>query len=270
MNHTYYFMAGLPRAGGTLLKSIIDQNPDIYAGPVSPVIELIYHNQYYFHTSESYEGDPRPKSAYNLIKCIPDNYYCDIKKPTIIEHNRAWVNNIERIKAYITPNPKVICTVRDVLEVLTSFITMIRRNSDQISFIDKELIKNSIPINDDTRCDYLMSLDGIVGQALFAQEQAFIRRETEHLLLVEYNDLVDNTEETMRKLYKFLELDYYPHHFDNIKNNHREIEKQWGMKDMHEVRSTIKRVSKRPEEVLSDYVLNKYSNLEYWKNSNKY
>ena len=70
---------------------------------------------------------------------------------------------------------------------------------------------------------------------------------------------------------KFLELDYYPHYFDNIKNNHREVEKQWGMKDMHEVRSTIKRVSKRPEEVLSDYVLNKYSNLEYWKvSSGKY
>ena len=112
---------------------------------------------------------------------------------------------------------------------------------------------------------------GIVGQALFAQEQAFIRRETEHLLLVEYNDLVDKTEETMKRLYEFLELDYYPHHFDNIKNNNREVEKQWGMKDMHKVRSTIKRISKRPEEVLSDYVLNKYSNLEYWKaSSGKY
>ena len=264
-------MSGLPRAGGTLLKSIIDQNPDIYAGPVSPVIELMYYSQYYFHTSEAYVGDPRPKSAYNLIKCMPNNYHCDIKKPIIIEHNRAWVNNIERIKAYITPNPKVICTVRDILEVLTSFITMIHRNSDQVSFIDDEMSNKGLSINDDTRCDFLMSMDGIVGQALFAQEQAFIRRETEHLLLVEYNDIVDNTEETMKRIYKFLELDYYPHYFDNIKNNHREIEKQWGMKDMHEVRSTIKRISKRPEEVLSNYVLNKYSNLEYWKvSSGKY
>ena len=104
-------MSGLPRAGATLLKTIIDQNPDIYAGPVSPLIELIYYTQYYFHTSEAYDGDPRPKSAYNLIKCMPDNYHCDIKKPIIIEHNRAWVNNIERIKAYITPNPKIICTL---------------------------------------------------------------------------------------------------------------------------------------------------------------
>ncbi len=272
MNHTYYFMAGLPRAGSTLLKSIIDQNPDIYAGPLSPVIELIYYTQYYFHDSEAYLADPKPKSAFNVVKSIPNNYNCDIKKPIIIEHNRAWVNNIERIKKYMNiASPKIICTVRDVLEVLTSFITMIHRNSDEISYIDIQLNRDNIPITDDNRCDFLMSEEnGIVGQALFAQEQAFMRGETEHLLMVEYNDIVDNTEETMRRIYKFLELDYYPHYFNNIQNNHREIDKQWGMKDMHEVRSTIKNISKRPEEVLSDYVLNKYSNLEYWKDSSKY
>ena len=37
---------------------------------------------------------------------------------------------------------------------------------------------------------------------------------------------------------------------------------------MHHVRDTISKISKKPEEVLSEYVLNKYSKLEYWKNSN--
>jgi hypothetical protein len=34
---------------------------------------------------------------------------------------------------------------------------------------------------------------------------------------------------------------------------------------MHEVRKQVKRTSKRPEEVLSDYVLNKYSGMEFWR-----
>ena len=265
MNHTYYFMAGLPRAGATLLKSIIDQNPDIYAGPVSPVIELIYYNQYYFHNSESYEGDPKPKSAYNLIKCMPDNYHFDIKKPIIIEHNRAWVNNIERIKAYITPDPKVICTVRDVLEVLTSFITMIHRNSDEVSFVDEYLIEKGYTVDDDNRCQYLMGDDGIVDQALWAQLQAFLRNDTKHLLMVEYDDMVDQPDETMRRIYDFLEVDYYQHDFNNVANTHRESEKQWNLKDMHHVRKEVKRTSKRPEDVLSSRILNKYKKLEYWK-----
>ena len=34
---------------------------------------------------------------------------------------------------------------------------------------------------------------------------------------------------------------------------------------MHHVRKQVKRVSKRPEDVLSPRILNKYKKLEYWK-----
>ena len=38
---TYFFLAGLPRAGTTLLGAILEQNPDIYVGATSPVLELL-------------------------------------------------------------------------------------------------------------------------------------------------------------------------------------------------------------------------------------
>ena len=268
MNKTYYFMAGLPRSGSTLLKSIIDQNPNIHANPVSPVMELMYWNDHYFTDSEQYLGYPKPKSAHKVISSIIDNYYFDTEEPIVIDHCRAWSNNIERIKTYITPNPKIICPVRNVLEVLTSFITMVHRNSDQVSFIDQHLIEKGFPVNDDNRCDYLMSKEGIVEQALWAQSQAFIRGDDKkNLLMVEYDDLVNSSDETMRKIYEFLELDYYQHDFGNVENKHREIDDQWYLKDMHYVRKEVKKKSKKPEDVLSSYILNKYSNLEYWKYS---
>ena len=183
----------------------------------------------------------------------------------IIDHNRAWPNNIERIKAYITPNPKIICPVRDVLEVLTSFITMIHRNSDEVSFVDDYLIEKGFTVDDDNRCQYLMGDDGIVDQALWAQSQAFLRNDTKNLLMVEYDDIVDQPDETMRRIYDFLEVDYYKHDFNNVINTHRESEKQWNLKDMHHVRKQVKRTSKRPEDVLSPRILNKYKKLEYWK-----
>jgi sulfotransferase len=268
MNKTYYFMAGLPRSGSTLLKSIIDQNPNIHANPVSPVMELMYWNDHYFTDSEQYLGYPKPKSAHKIISSIIDNYYFDTEEPIVIDHCRAWSNNIERIKTYITPNPKIICPVRNVLEVLTSFITMVHRNSDQVSFIDQHLIEKGFPVNDDNRCDYLMSKEGIVEQALWAQSQAFIRGDDKkNLLMVEYDDLVNCSDETMRRIYEFLELDYYQHDFGNVENKHREIDDQWYLKDMHHVRKEVKKKSKKPEDVLSSYILNKYSNLEYWKYS---
>ena len=265
MNKTYHFMAGLPRSGSTLLKSILDQNPNIHANPVSPVMELMYHTEEYLKTSEQYLGYPKPKSAYKIISSYIDNYYFDREEPVIIDHCRAWSNNIERIKTYITPNPKIICPVRDIAEILTSFITMVHRNDDQVSFIDQHLIEKGVTVDDDNRCQYLMSDEGIVEQALWAQSQAFIKNDTRHLLMVEYDDLVNKPDETMRRIYDFLEMDYYDHNFKNVENNHRENDDQWYLKDMHYVRKEVKKISKKPEDVLSPYILNKYKKLEYWK-----
>ena len=262
---TYHFMAGLPRSGSTLLKSILDQNPNIHANPVSPVMELMYHTEEYLKQSEQYLGYPKPKNAYKIISSFIENYYYEREEDIIIDHCRAWPNNIERIKTYITPNPKIICPVRDIAEILTSFITMVHRNDDQVSFIDQHLIEKGVTVDDDNRCQYLMSDDGIVEQALWAQSQAFIKNDTRHLLMVEYNDLVNTPDETMRRIYDFLEMDYYDHNFKNVENNHRENDDQWYLKDMHYVRKEVKKISKKPEDVLSPYILNKYKQLEYWK-----
>ena len=125
-------MAGLPRSGSTLLKSILDQNPNIHANPVSPVMELMYHTEEYLKKSEQYLGYPKPQNAYKIISSFIENYYYEREEDIIIDHCRAWPNNIERIKTYITPNPKIICPVRDIAEILTSFITMVHRNDDQV------------------------------------------------------------------------------------------------------------------------------------------
>ena len=203
----YYFMAGLPRSGSTLLKSILEQNPNVHASPISPVMELMYWTEDYFKRSEQYQAYPKPNIAHNIIKGMMDQFYMDVNKPIIIDHCRAWPNNIERIKTYLTSNPKIICPVRDVADILSSFITMIHRNKDQISFIDKHLIDHGIPVNDDTRCEHLMSDVGIVEQSLWAQYQAFVKNDTKYMLFVEYEDLIYKQEETMRKIYDFLEVD---------------------------------------------------------------
>lgn len=260
-------MAGLPRSGSTLLKSILNQNPELYTEPVSPIMELMYWNDHYFTDSEQYLGYPKPKSAHKIVSSLIENYYFDVEKPIIIDHCRAWPNNIERIKTYITSNPKIICPVRNITEVLTSFITMIRRNSDQVSFIDQHLIEKGLPITDDNRCNYLMSKEGIVEQALWAQSQAFIRGDQKHLLMVEYDDLIEKPNEIMKKIYDFLEIDFYSHNFEKIENTHREIDDQWYLKDMHYVRSKLEKKSYNPKSVLSSTTLNRYSNLEYWKYS---
>ena len=108
----------------------------------------------------------RNQRVYKLISGLIDSYYFDVQEPYVIDHCRAWVNNIERVKTYITEDVKIVCPVRDVTEVLTSFITLMNRNTKEPNFVDIELQKLGYPPTDDNRCEYLMGPDGIVYQAL--------------------------------------------------------------------------------------------------------
>jgi sulfotransferase len=121
-------------------------------------------------------------------------------------------------------------------------------------------------LTDDNRCDHLMCPVGIVDQSLYALGEGFNKGCEDYMHMVEYNDLVSRPEETMSKIYKFLEIPYYSHDFENVNHKYRERDDDvYGLNDMHEVRKSVKRTSKRPEEVLSDYVLNKYSGMEFWR-----
>ena len=266
MDKVYFFESGLPRSGSTLLSAILNQNSDIHCGAISPVLEIMYYTEQYFETSEQALAYPKPKQQHKIISSVIDNYYSDIGKPIVIDKCRAWPNNVDRIQEYITKTPKILCPVRDVLEILASFIRMIHRNPNQLSFVDKVLKDRGYELNDDNRCDYLMCPEGIVDQSLYAFSQGFEKGCGRYMHLIEYNDLVYRPEETFRKIYQFLELPYYQHDFDNVDHKYRERDNEvYGLSDMHQVRKQVKKTCRKPEEILSDYILNKYSNMEFWR-----
>ena len=268
---TYYFMAGLPRSGSTLLSSILNQNPIFYSGPSSPVLPTMYMLEQNLLNDELFCAYPKPEQGKEIISNIINHFYSDIKNPIIIDKNRSWTAKISFIENYICKKAKIICPVRDIIEILTSFIVMAHKNPYKrgdlkINFIDGQLIKLDIPINDDNRCERIASYDGILGQSLNSIKNAIHCGFSDRICFVEYNDLVKNPKETLKKIYDFLGEKEYHHDFNNIKNATIEDDlKNYGIKDMHKVRSTLEIKSKDPSEILSDYTLNRYKNLEIWR-----
>ncbi len=263
-------MAGLPRSGSTLLRSILNQNESIYSGPISPSVELLYYTDKYFQSSEMLLASPQPESCYNILSNMMNLFYEPILKKEgkskIIEFNRAIPNNIERFRTYIKEDVRIVCPVRSIPEILASFISLIHRNSDKVSFVDQYLIDKGIEVNDDTRCDYLMSDYGIVGQALFAMSRPYLRGEEGLLKIVEYDDLVERTDEVMNEIYDFWNLEKYQHEYTNLENKYPENDIfQYNLDGMHRVGKTIKKTCKKPEEVLSQEIIEKYSGMEYWR-----
>ena len=274
MNKTFYFMAGLPRSGSTLLSSILNQNPRFYSGPSSPVLGAMFAIEQNFMGNELYHGYPKPDQVREIIGNIPHHFYSDVQQPVVFDKNRAWTARVPYIEGYIGEQAKILVPVRRIDEILTSILTMIHRNPFQegqprINFIDEQLIKTDIPINDLNRCMYLLNDGGIVYESLNAIMMGFQQNVRDKMHFIDYNDLVDNPEKIMEDIYVFLGEEFYEHDFESLSNIHREDDLiTYGLSDMHQVRSKVKKTSPPPASILPEEIIDIYEQnkrrLEFW------
>lgn len=271
----FYFMAGLPRSGSTLLSAILNQNPNIHSGPSSPVTGLMMLLEQHLSQDELYIAYPKPQQASELVASIIHHYYSDVDKPIIIDKNRSWVNRLHHIPGYIGVEPKILCPVRDVSEVLASFIAMHKRNpfevNGKVNFMDEMLIKTNTPLTDENRCEFLASPAGILGQSYSALQQLVMEGRQKQLHFIEYDDLINNPQETMNKIYDFLGEPHFEHDFSKLENKHKEDDgRVYGVTDMHDVRSNLSKVSINPSEILPESILEKCKGTEFWRQLDDY
>lgn len=267
---TYHFMSGLPRSGSTLLSSILNQNPRFHSGPSSPVVPTMIALEQSLANDELYLAYPKKAQAAKIISSVLENWYSDVEKPVIFDKNRSWVNRLHYIPGYFGIEPKVLYPVRNIDQILTSFISMHRRNpytgQNRLPFPDEMLVKNNIPLTDDNRCEVLCSPGGILGASYNGLKQVFAEGKEKQVHIIEYDDLINEPESTMRKIYDFLGEEYYAHDFTKIENIHRENDQEvYGVADMHDVRPTLNKISSDPTQVLSENILNKCRGAEFWR-----
>jgi sulfotransferase len=265
MTKTFHFLAGLPRSGNTVLSSILNQNPEIYSSELSPLPSLLYEIEKTLNYDNNAQRLETKDNINYVINNITHNYFNHIKKPTILIREKAWATtgNLRLIKNYINPTPKIIFTTRPILEILTSFINIL----PEWSYVDEDMLntgfwyKNYLTKNDN-RCDYLMKSQGLIDQLLLSINSIIEPENKDVFCIIKYNDIVNTPQETMDKIYTFLELPTYKHNFNNIIKLEKDNDEANGHpKDLHKVRPQLKKVSKDPKEVLSEYVINKYSNI---------
>jgi sulfotransferase len=262
---TFHFLSGLPRSGSTLLTALLNQNPQIHASTNSPLLDTIhYTEEYLLYNSEQYKAHPKPQAAHKVLSSIPHNYYFDIPEPIIIDKSRGWVNQIQHIKDYITPEPKIICPVRNIQDIMVSFLSLIER-SKTTSFIDKGLIERNLELTNDNRCDFLMSPSGIIGQSYHALTEAFRKNHQRYLLFVEYEDLISNSQQELNRIHSFLRIPEYSYDFSNVKPKFDENDVVYGLENMHTVRNKVEKIHRDNSKYLSKYIMDKYKEMEFWR-----
>jgi sulfotransferase len=269
MDKTYHFLAGLPRSGNTLLSALLNQNPDIYSTPLSPLPSFMWDFASTADNSEQVNRNTENRIKTEIfLSSFMDNYYKEVEKPVVIDREKAWGTpaNLSIVKKYITPTPKIIFTVRDILEIIASFVKMdaqyLKNNAADASYYianyrsPKDLI-----------CEHLMALNSDIDKGLLSLSSAFYPENKGMFHIVEYNDLVLNPDETMAGIYDFLEMPHYEHNFNKIKKVEQDNDEAIGLpKDLHDIKKSLTQ-SSTSLDILSDYIKHKYSNMEFWRDN---
>jgi sulfotransferase len=265
MKKNYYFLAGFHRSGNTLLSSILNQNEQIYCSPLSPVSTMLKIFDQNIPQNEDTVRLDNQIPVENVSKNIIENYYSQVTKSIIIDREKLWANaeNLKIIKKYINPNPKIIFTVRPIIEVLSSFINILPEHSyldvamKQTNWWYKDYLSKN-----DNRCDFLMRAGGPIDNVLLSINEIIKPENKNMFCIVWYDDLVNNPQKTMNGIYNFLELPNYNHNFNQIIKLEKDNDEKIGHpKNMHDIRLKLNKTSKNPKEILSEYIINKYSNM---------
>lgn len=245
----FYFLSGLPRTGSTVLSSILNQHPNIHSSETSGLLELLLTTgRGILNARKTYDIDDVKES--NIYRGMIDGYYKHIEKEIIFDKNRGWPSMVLPLKK-IDIDAKIICTIRPIPEIVASYIVLIEKNPNFLNFIDENIINKKIQINTFNRA---MTIWGDVLQAPYSTVKEALLKTRKNLLVIQYDDIINNPIEVMNDVHSFIGLErYYGYDFDNIVNNQPEKDEMgWKLKDLHVIRPKLNKISVAPEKILGE------------------
>ena len=202
-----FFLVAQPRSGNTLFTSIMNQNPEIACTPNSITLEIMkdVHN---LKNTDVFKNYPDYKSLDNILDSIYDLYYKNWSQSIIIDRGPVMTTgNKYLMEKHFKRSFKCIVLLRDVMDVLASYIKWYTENSD--AFVNKLNLKN-----DEEKLIMIMNKDGAVAKQLEAIRNSFNYPNMCHF--VKYDDLVTQPEQEIRKVYQFIDQPYFNHRFNNL------------------------------------------------------
>lgn len=267
MTHELVFLSGLPRSGSTILTSLLNQHPSILATTTSPVLGMIlnFYNHWEPQTVAQL-ADKNEQQRTDMVGAMLRAAHKHFNKPVIVDKNRGWPRDIKLVTELLDKKPKIICTVRSIPEVLASFVTLANKNPGD-TFIDKQLKESGFAINNTNRCRLLWN-SGTVGESWRALLSGY-QYDKSCLLLLEYNDIVENPVQVMKKIEQFLFIDAHEYDINNLQPMNEKDEFH-GINGLHDIRPVVKKTSLPPEKIIGHELTEYYSSmkLDFW-NTNK-
>jgi len=188
----------------------------------------------------------RSKDIHNVLDNLMPFFYAGHQEKYIIDKSFLWIEPepYALLEKHLQNKVKIICTVRNPLETFASWHRVSNSNQtpDEIASFFQQDFFNGIS-----------NMKRIISDG-----------KSDSILIIEYNDIVENTEKTINDVYNFLEITKFSHDFLNILNPHKYNDAS-GIKGQHFVRPQIHKETYDLEKMFSSDTIKKYSGLEFWK-----
>jgi len=189
------FLSSLPRSGSTLLTSLLNQRPDVYASPTSHLCDTMGA------AVKEWEQNPTTQASggkqedrIRILQGIQDSRY-DIDK-LVFDKSREWV--VPRIIQTLSKwqDVKIVATVRPVADCLASFIKIAKPDNIPDFCKNSQLVQHLF-------MSYHMLKTGY-------------EEYPDKFLLIEYDQLVSDTQTQMNRIATFVGMSIFTHDLTDV------------------------------------------------------
>lgn len=256
-------LSGMPRSGSQVLSSMLNQHPDIHSTTTSPLADLLLLINNRWPEISGAVIDPDPRQFSNIIKNVIYGTHAHVDKSIVVDKNRLWPRFSGLIKDSLEETPKIICTVRNIPDILASYILLIEKNKDKITYIDQDLINDRLPINNKNRCKILW--EKYINHP-YNSLRIGVNSGNCEMLFVDYSNIVNRSQETIDRICQFIGTTTFVLDKNNLQPMNENDEFHGGLTGLHEVRPILMKQSPNPEQILGKDLMKYYQNmhLEFW------
>lgn len=235
-----FYQSSMPRSGSTLLQNILAQNPDFYVTPTSGLLELVFGARLnYTNTPEfkAQDTDVMKKAFLAFSRAGMEAYFQALTdKPFVMDKSRGWGVHFDLLSLIFGEEPRIICMVRDLRQILASMEKKFRQNPDKHRPIENH---NNLSGTTTFKRMLIHLQSPPVGLALDRLLEVHHRGWHKKMLFIRFEDLTAEPGETMRKVYEYLGLPEFSHDFDHVPQVTQEDDGVFDIPGLHDIRPKV-------------------------------
>ena len=235
-----FYQSSMPRAGSTLLQNIVAQNPNFYVTPTSGLLELVFGARLSYSNNAEFKAQDAGlmrKGFLAFCRAGMEAYFQALTdKPFAIDKSRGWGVHFDLLSLIFEEEPKIICMVRDLRQILASMEKKFRQNPDRNRAIESHHNLSGTTTFKRAMIHLQTPPVGLGLDRLFEIHQ---RGWHKKMLFVRFEDLTTDPAATMQRVYEYLGVPGFEHDFGNVTQVTHEDDEVFGIPGLHEIRPKV-------------------------------